>query len=339
MTPLAQPRVKIIAEIGSNHDGKLDTARDLVSVAADCGADVCKFQSFLVDDLLAHDDTRYERLKKLEMPQNWYPVLIEHCRREGVAFLSTATNHTTLDWMEKYGAWGYKVASCNLTHRPLIDRLTTLNKPLMVSTGMASLEEILALARYFDGRGFAAYSFLHCVSKYPTPPAELRLRNIVVLKEILNCPVGFSDHSSGPHLAVAAVALGATIVEKHISLTKTGLGMDHQVALLPEDFRTMCRAIRDAEAALRADFTPDWEMIKAMRRSLHFTRDMRLGETIDAADVKVVRPEDGLPPAALETVIGRRLDRDVKADAPVTAEAIAPDPTVPGRGRSEPSCE
>jgi sialic acid synthase SpsE len=329
--------VKIIAEIGSNHNGELGTALELVSVAADCGADICKFQSFLVDDLLAHEDPNYERLRKLEMPEDWYPVLIEHCRSEGVAFLSTATNDLTLDWMEKYGAWGYKVASCNLTHRPLIDRLIGLNKPLIVSTGLASLEEILALAGYFDERGFAAYSFLHCVSKYPTPPAELRLKNIVVLKEILDCPIGFSDHSAGPHLAVAAVALGATIVEKHVSLTKSGIGMDHEVAVSPGDFRTMCRAIRDTEAALRADFTPDGEAIRAMRRSLHFSRDMRLGETIGDADLKVVRPEDGLPPADLETVIGRRLTRDVQANAPVTADALAPDPTVPGRGRSESS--
>jgi len=306
-------RVMLIAEIGSNHNGDLDTALELISVSASCGADVCKFQSFLVDDLLAAGDPNYDRLKMLEIPRQWYPVLMKHCVREGVRFLSTATNHATLDWMEEDGAWGYKVASCNITHRPLLDRLIRINKPVIVSTGMTSLEEVTALARHFDASGLGQYAFLHCVSRYPALPEEMRLHNIVIMKEALQCPIGFSDHSTGTHMAVAAVALGARIVEKHISLDKAGQGLDHEVAMLPGDFKALCRAVREVEQALFADFIPDREVMFAMRRSLHFSRDMKAGDTIGPDDLKIVRPEDGLMPEHFARIQGLRLAMAVKA--------------------------
>jgi len=316
-------KVKIIAEVGSNHNGKLETALELIAVAAECGADVVKFQGFIADDLMAVDDPNFGKLKRLEVPKSWYPLLIEQCVKHGVEFLSTATSFTTLQWMEEYSVSQYKVASCNITHIPLIDRLVEINKPIIISTGLASLQEIVDLSVYLEEKGFKKYSFLHCVSRYPMGPAEARLKNIFVLNEILHCPIGFSDHSHGCHLAVAAVALGAQIIEKHISMDKKGIGMDHDVAVLPDVFRMMCQAVRDTEKAVYVDFASNQEAIFEMRRSLHFSRNMSKGEMVNRSALKITRPENGLLPSEIDYVIGRTLTKDVKASEAVKKEILS----------------
>lgn len=315
-------KVLIIAEIGSNHDGDLDRALELIDIAADCGADIAKFQSFLADEMVAPSHPDHAMLKRLEMPRNWYPQLLERCRDRGLRFLSTATNFTTLGWMEEEGAWGYKVASCNITYAPLIDRLMEIGKPVIVSTGTSRLEEVIELARRLDAASQEA-SFLHCVSKYPCPPEEMRLLNITVLRNILPCPVGLSDHSHGMHLAVAAVALGARIIEKHLTNNKGGYSPDHGVAVLPDTFAAMVKAVRETEQALVADFTPNHEAIWRMRRSLHFTGPLPAGHVVRDQDLKVTRPEDGLPPTAMAQVVGCRLAAAVAADVPVQWSHLA----------------
>ena len=314
--------ILIIAEIGSNHNGSLDTAFKLIEVSAACGANVVKFQSFLVDDLLAANDPNHERLRKLQLRREWYPRLMEHCKICGVRFLSTATSFTTLEWMEAFGVWGYKVASCNITFRPLIDRLVEIGKPVIFSTGLARLEEIKTLSDRLQKGGLQEFAFLHCVSRYPAPPESLRLRNITLLQELLPCPVGFSDHSTGTHMAVAAVALGARIVEKHISLNKQGIGMDHDVAILPDEFSIFVKALRDAERALIADIDPDLDNMFTMRRSLHFSRDVVKGHRISKEDIKFVRPEDGLPPDAFANVVGKIVNRACQKNQPILWEHI-----------------
>lgn len=318
---LLSDKVLVIAEIGSNHDGNIYKALTLIDVAADCGADVAKFQSFLAGEMLAPDHPNYPMLKRLEMPMEWYPRLMERCERKGLRFLSTATNFTTLGWMEELGAWGYKVASCNITYAPLLDRLMAIGKPVIVSTGMATLEEVISLARRFAACGLES-AFLHCVSKYPCPSEQMRLRNIAVLREILPCPVGLSDHSHGSHLAVAAVALGARVVEKHLTNDPKGYSPDHKVSVLPETFADMVRAIRETEQALVTDFAPDLEAMATMRRSLHFAASLPPGHVLTESDIKVTRPENGLPPSALPSVIGRRLTRPVVADEPMDWELL-----------------
>lgn len=319
---LYDEQVKIIAEVGTNHNGELKTALKLIETSAKCGADVVKFQSFLVDDLLSEGDLNCSILKQLEMPKEWYPVLMEHCARNSVAFLSTATNFTTLGWMEEFGAMAYKVASCNISHTPLIDRLVEIGKPIICSTGLASVDELTELDKYLRKRNFSTYAFLYCVSRYPTLYEDLHLKNISELQKLFSCPIGFSDHSPGIFMAVAAVALGARIVEKHISLDKKGTGMDHEVAILPGEFATMCKAIRDTEKALNVDMDPDVDNIFSMRRSLHYSRDVLPGETIQREDIKIVRPEDGLLPKEMSDVVGKTLKRSVGANQPVRWEDI-----------------
>lgn len=312
----------IIAEVGSNHNGDLDTARRLIATAADCGADVVKFQGFLADELLAANDPYYERMKALEVPRAWYPELIAACERSNVRFLSTATNFTTLEWMEQEGAWGYKVASCNITYRPMLDRLADIGKPVIISTGMATYDEILATERHLRGKGLDSLAFLHCIAQYPAPARQMNLGNIPALKAALSGPVGLSDHSHGTHIPVAAVALGAVIVEKHISLDKSGIGLDHEVAVLPDVFAAMCREIRDVEVALRTDFSVDAETVKNMRRSLHFAEAFEAGHVISESDLKVTRPEDGLLAEHASDVIGRRLARPVRQKEAVQWEHL-----------------
>ncbi len=322
MLRFSNDRVLIIAEIGSNHNGSLETAFELIDMAAECSADIVKFQGFLVDELLDRNDPNYERLKKLEVPRDWYGRLIEHCHKKNVHFLSTATNFTTLGWMEEYGAEGYKVASCNITHTPLIERLIEIGKPLIVSTGMAHLDEVKSLADQFKTKGDFDYAFLHCIAKYPCPPEEMRLLNIPSLIERLKCMIGLSDHSPSTHIPIAAVGLGARIVEKHVSLDKTGIGMDHEVAILPDVFREMCYGIREVEGSLVKDFTPDLEVIHTMRRSVHFARDLKAGATISDNDLKIVRPENGLPPKDFHRLIGAKLKSDVKSDQAVSLDIV-----------------
>lgn len=324
MSLWSDERVTIIGEIGSNHNGSLETAYALIDVIADAGADVAKFQSFLVDELLAADDPNYRALKRLELPREWYAPLKARCEARGLVFLSTATNNMTIDWMEALGVAGYKIASGNITHRPLIDRLLGIGKPLIISTGLSTLDEVIELEAYLRARGHRRHAFLHCVSKYPALPAEMRLGNIQVLRDRLSCAVGLSDHSKDVHMAVAAVALGARIVEKHVTLDGTGIGLDHEVALKADEFRELCRVVRETESALVSDFSPNLDGIYRFRRSLRASRDLRAGEVLARDMIKVTRPEDGLLPAQLPHLIGRQLAVDVPRDTALRFEHCLP---------------
>ncbi len=315
-------KVTIIAEVGSNHDGDLNRALAHIDAAAEAGADVVKFQSFLADDLVSTEDSNYSMLKRFEMPRRWYPVLIKRCAKRRVRFLSTATNFTTLSWMEEYGAWGYKVASANITHEPMIERLVEIGKPVIFSLGLATFDEVKHLTQSLADREFRNFAVLHCVSRYPTPPEALCLGNIPMLAGRLDCPVGFSDHSLGIEAPIAAVALGAKIIEKHFSLTGNGLSPDHVVALRPSEFSEMCVAIRKTELSIAAHFEPNPREIHDMRRSLHFVRAMKAGEIVAEKDIKVIRPEDGLLPRELNRVIGLRLLKNVSANTPVVWEML-----------------
>ena len=308
--------VIVIAEIGSNHDGDFSKAMRLIDIAADCGADIAKFQSFLANEIVATDHADYELLKRLEIPKFWYPKLIARCHARGIRFLSTATNMTTLDWLEEFEVWGYKVASCNANYSELIDRLVSIGKPLIVSTGLASLDEITSLDRTFQNKAIES-AFLHCISQYPCPPENLRLGNIPVLRSLLNAEVGFSDHSDGTEMVVASVALGARVIEKHLSDSATGLSPDHKVSILPQDFSRMVKAIRNTENALETNFSPDLSAMKNMLRSFHYASDLPAGHRIASSDIKLVRPYDGLPASKEREIVGKKLRCAKNMDDPV----------------------
>ncbi len=311
----------LIAEIGSNHNGDFDTALKLMDIAREAGADAVKFQSFLADHLVKADSPDYEMLKRIELPQSWYPRLKTAAAERGMLFFSTATNSITLKWLADNNVEVYKLASPNLTHIPLIRELAALGKPVIVSTGMAGMQQIDEAIRAFTDAGNTRLAILHCTSEYPARPETLNLRAIETLAATFPFPVGFSDHSLDGGTAVAAVALGARVVEKHLTLERTGPGPDHHYALQPDEFIRMGKSIRIVEKSLgdgRKQPT-EIELQKAALywRSLHAARDFPAGHALTAADISIVRPNDGLHPRHLVDVVGLTLRAPMAAGVPI----------------------
>jgi sialic acid synthase SpsE len=312
----------LIAEIGSNHNGDFEAALRLMDVARKAGADAVKFQSFLADHLVTRDNPDHALLKRLELPREWYPRLKRAADERQLVFFSTATNPITLGWLAEVGAELYKIASPNLTHLPLIRQVAAVGRPVIMSTGMAGMAEIDEAVRAFSGAGNDQLALLHCTSEYPAEPENLNLRAIPTLAAAYPFPVGFSDHSLDGGTAVAAVALGARIIEKHLTLDRTQSGPDHHYALEPGDFIRMGHSIRVVERSLgdgrKAPMAAEHGKAAAYWRSLHAAHDLPQGHVLSAKDIAVVRPNDGLHPRYLEVVQGMRLVRPVEAGGPLT---------------------
>lgn len=329
-TPSALPRrTFLIAEIGSNHDGRFDQALRLMDVAVEAGADAVKFQSFLADQLVTKNNPDYNLLKRIELPREWYSRLRMEAEQRDLIFFSTATNDTTLGWLEECGVAMYKIASPNLTHLPLIRKTARFGKPLVISTGMAALQHIDEAVLTVVAEGNERICLLHCVSEYPARPASINLRFIETLRAMYPYPIGFSDHTLDIGTAVAAVALGAVVIEKHLTLDRTLPGPDHHYALEPNEFVTMARSIRTVEAALgsahkqigaeeRAKSSLYW-------RSLHCRVDLDAGALLAAEHMEVVRPNDGLHPRHLGDVLGLALRRPLRAGQAITWDAFKDD--------------
>ena len=331
-----------IAEIGSNHDGSLERALALVDAAAAAGADAVKFQSFRAATLLTprralpdgtwRANEGYPTIERLEVPVEWHAPLRDRARARGVLFLSTPFDEERAALLAALGVPAFKLASGDLTHAPLLRRIGAYGRPVLLSTGLATADEIgAALDALAEGAGAAARRppvvLLHCVSLYPLRPGDANLRALDALRVRFGCPVGWSDHSPGHTLAVGAVALGACVVEKHFTDDRRRPGPDHSFAMEPDEWRAMVTAIREIEVALgdgdkrpRRDEEPErlWA-----RRSLHVARPLAAGATLEMRDLKIVRPADGLPPIALGDVVGRRVRRALEVDQPLLAEDCA----------------
>jgi N,N'-diacetyllegionaminate synthase len=327
-----------IAEIGSNHDGSLDRALALIDAAADAGADAVKFQSFTAATLLARrrpsptggwePAPAYPTLERLELPIDWHAPLRDRAAARGVVFLSTPFDEERASFLAALGVPAFKIASGDLTHQPLLRRVGGFGRPVLLSTGLATPDEVdAALAAIAEGAGAAARRppvvLLHCVSLYPPRPGDANLRAVPALRARTGCLVGWSDHSPGHTLALGAVALGACVVEKHFTDDRRRPGPDHPFAMEPADWRAMVTAIRELEAALgdgdKRPRSAETEERTWARRAVYAARPLAAGTIIDARDLKVVRPALGLPPAALGSLVGRRLERALEADEPLRA--------------------
>ena len=319
----------VIAEAGSNHNGSLETARELIDVAADAGADAVKFQTFRADDLYVEnsggveylDDDRsiYDIIESMEMPYEWIPDLYEHCRDRGVHFLSTPFDERSADHLAEYvPAW--KVASYTSSHHPFLRHLADTDKPVIMSTGAHDHEEVADSAEVLREAGVDALALLHCVAAYPTPLADANVRVVETLRESLDVQSGLSDHTLDPVVAPsAAVALGATVVEKHFTLNKTMAGPDHEFALEPDELDRMVTAVRETERALGSGdvrvLDVEDELYEKARRGIHAVEDIVAGETVTEDDVRVLRPgerERGLHPRFYDEVVGKTAARDVE---------------------------
>lgn len=329
---VATGRAFVIAEAGVNHDGDPDLAHALVDAAADAGADAVKFQTFVAAALASPTaptaayqrdrdggDTQRAMLERLVLPPEAWPALQAHARDRGLVFLSTPFDDASADLLDGLDVSAFKVGSGELTNLPFLARLAATGRPLIVSTGMATMPEVARAVDAVRGAGAGPLALLHCVSSYPAAPEDANLAAIAMLREAFGVQAGWSDHTPGIELPVAAVALGATIVEKHLTLDRGRRGPDHGMSLDPTAFAAMVAAIRATEPALgghdKAPTAAEREMATLARRSLHWARDLPAGSIVAPSDLVAQRPGTGLAPERAGDLVGRATARAVRAGA------------------------
>lgn len=338
--PIGTGPTFVIAEAGVNHDGRPDVAHRLVDAAARSGADAVKFQTFDAVALAAAGapTAEYQRrsvqagtdqrsmLAALALPVDAWVGLRDHARDAGLVFLSTPFDEASADLLDALGVPAFKVASGELTNLPFIERLARRGRPLLVSTGMGTMVEVAHAVDAVAAAGNPPLALFHCVSSYPARPEEANLRAIATLRMAFGVPTGWSDHSLGIDLALAATALGATLIEKHLTLDAMASGPDHAASLEPPLFAAMVSGIRSIEAARGSgDKVPtnDEQATAAVaRRSLHWARSLAPGSTIAPGDLAALRPGTGLSPARERDLVGRRTARSVEAGALVAIEDV-----------------
>jgi pseudaminic acid synthase len=326
----------IIAEISANHNGSLDAALHLVRMAKDCGADAVKIQTYTADTLTLDCDNEYFRIsggtlwdgktlhqlyQEAYTPWEWHEAIFAEAKRIGIDCFSTPFDETSVDFLEQFDPPCHKIASFELIHDPLLKKVAATGRPVILSTGMATLEEIAHAVEILKAGGCRDFTLLKCTSSYPAPVEEANLARISHMARAFGCEAGLSDHTMGIAVPVAAVALGASVIEKHLCMSRAEPGPDSAFSLEPDEFRTMVDAIRIAEKAVGAVTYERTEKEKsglAFRRSLFFIRDMQPGEIVDLDSVKVVRPGQGLAPVHLEAILGRPLRRSVTRGTPVS---------------------
>ncbi len=330
--------VFIIAEAGVNHDGDPAKARQLVAAAAAAGADAVKFQTFTAEGLvtrtapkaryqrLATDpgESQYEMLRRLELSAEAHAALFQCCGEEGIIFLSSPFDRESCDLLETLGAAAYKIGSGELTNHPLLAHAAAKGRPLIISTGMATLNEVEAAVTAVETRSASRPALLHCVSEYPAPPSHVNLRAMRTLADRFNVPTGYSDHTTGIEVALAAAALGACIIEKHITLDRSAPGPDHAASLDPLEFKELVAGIRKVESALGNGIkrpTPkEGEIAAVARKSLVAATDLSPGTPVTGGMIAIKRPGTGLPPSMKESLMGRRVGIPVKKGTLITME-------------------
>lgn len=330
----------IVAEAGVNHNGDPDLARELVKVAAKAGADAVKFQTFRASDLVSPKAAKAEyqaaatgvgsqldMLTALELSEDDHRRLMKECTLHNILFLSSPFDDESADMLERLGVAAFKVGSGELTNHPLLARLAAKRKPVILSTGMASLDEVTAAVDAFREAEGHQFALLHCVSAYPANPADVNLRAMTTLQERFSLPIGYSDHTLGNEVAFAAVAMGACIIEKHFTLDRSMTGPDHQASATPDELADLVRGIRKIEAALghgrKVPAAAERDVAKAARKSLVYAQSLPVGTVLRAPHLTALRPGDGISPSDAPKVIGRTLARAVKTYTKVKPEDLA----------------
>ena len=333
--------VYAVAEMSANHNQDFDQAVKILHAAKEAGADAVKLQTYTPDTMTIRSDKEYFRIgkgtlwegktlyqlyKEAYTPWEWQLKLKEIADEIGIDLFSTAFDPTAVDFLEEMGVPVHKVASFEIVDIPLIKKMASTGKPLIISTGMATLSEIEEAVQAARKAGTTEIALLKCTSAYPAPPEEINLRTIPHLAEAFGVPVGLSDHTLGIAVPVAAVALGACIVEKHFTLSRDIPGPDSAFSLEPQEFKAMVEAIRVAEKALGKVSYEVGEREAAsrvFRRSLFVVKDMKAGEVFTHENVRSIRPGYGLPPKFLKEVLGRRAACDIKAGTPLEWRMIS----------------
>ncbi len=334
--------VYIVAEMSANHGQSFDEAVRILRAARDAGADAVKLQTYRPETITIDCDNEYFRISgslwegstlydlyaKAFTPWDWQPKLKALAGELGMDLFSTPFDATAVDFLERMTVPAYKVASFEVVDIPLLRKIAATGRPVIVSTGMATLEEIDEAVRTIREAGGGEVALLKCTSAYPAPPEEMNLRTIPHLAETFGVPVGLSDHTLGTAVPVAAVALGACIVEKHLTLSREAPGPDRAFSLEPQEFRAMVDAIRTAEAALGTvhyGISPQEAGMQALRRSLFVVEDVRAGELFTPENVRAIRPGHGLHTRHLPEVLGRRAARNVRRGTPLSWDMVQRD--------------
>jgi N-acetylneuraminate synthase/N,N'-diacetyllegionaminate synthase len=331
----------IIAEAGVNHDGSPEQARRLVEAAGQAGADAVKFQTFHADAIATADAgqvayqrarspsaTQRDMLRALELPDAAWQPLAEEAAARGLIFLSTPFDARSAVLLADLGVAAFKVGSGDLTNLVLLRRLAGYGRPLLVSTGMATMDEVDAAVADLRAHGDPPLVLLHCTSAYPAPLSDANLRAMVAMRRRYGVPIGYSDHTLGIGAALAAAALGAAVIEKHLTLDRAAPGPDHAASLEPDEFAAMVRGVRETVAALgsgrKQPTAAELETRQLVRRALVLTRAVPAGEPLGVDDLDALRPADGISPLRLDEVAGRRAARDLQAGRPLSAEDLDP---------------
>lgn len=329
----------IIAELSANHNGKLETALNIIEEAAKAGADAVKLQTYRPDTITLDCDsddfkikgglwdgrTLYELYEEAHMPWEWHQPLFEHARKLGITIFSSPFDTTAVDLLEELGAPAYKIASFEAVDLPLIEYVARTGKPMIISTGMADAEEIQEAIDAARGAGCEQLAILHCVSGYPAPPEDYNLRTIPDMIERFGLVTGLSDHTIDNTTAITSVALGASLIEKHFTLDRNGGGPDDSFSLEPAELAALCR---DAKSAWQALGQVDYGRKSSeqgnvqFRRSLYFVKDLKAGDVITEDAVRSVRPGYGLAPKHLSKVIGQQVVVSVKSHSAVKSDII-----------------
>lgn len=324
----------IIAEAGVNHNGEMNMARRLIDVAAEAGADLVKFQTFKADRLVAANapkadyqtrttdagETQHAMIRKLELDREMHESLIEHCRKRGIGFFSTGFDAESVDMLADLGLDRFKIPSGELTNLPYLRHVGRYGKQVILSTGMASLEEVGAAISVLEQAGTARerITVLHCNTEYPSPMADVNLRAMLAIRDAFNVAVGYSDHTLGIEVPIAAVALGATVIEKHFTLDRNLPGPDHKASLEPDELKAMVRAIRNIELAMgdgvKRPTPSESKNIPIARKSIVAACAIRAGDLFSEHNLAVKRPGIGISPMRWDEMLGQLARRDFAPD-------------------------
>lgn len=332
----------MIAEAGVNHNGDVAMAKQLIDAAVAANADAVKFQSFQADRLVTatapkaryqlrttdERESQFEMLRRLELSPGATRLLADHCAQRGILFLSTPFDEESADRLSELGVAAFKISSGDLTNLPLLTHVAKKGKPMILSTGMSTLDEVRTAARAVQAAGAGGLIVLHCVSSYPAAAADANLRAMHTMASALRLPVGYSDHTMGIEVALGAAALGACVLEKHLTLDRGLPGPDQAASAEPDEFADLVRGVRVIAAALgdgrKVPTSSEREVTEVARRSLVAARDIPVGSTLTGDVIALKRPGTGLPPAMLLRLVGRKASRDIPADTVLTLEMVSP---------------
>jgi len=324
----------IIAEAGVNHNGSLYMAHKLIDAALDSGANIVKFQTFTTDSIITKgaekaayqkkttdtDESQFEMIKKLELDRHAHIELIDYCEKKGIEFLSSPCDHDSIDLLHELELKRFKIPSGEITNLPYLRHIGSYSRPIILSTGMSTLSEIEGALNILEKAGTLReqITVLHCNTEYPTPMEDVNLNAMLMIRDELGVEVGYSDHTLGIEISTAAVALGATVIEKHLTLDRNLPGPDHRASLEPEELMAMVAAIRNIEKAMgdgmKKPSPSESKNLPVVRKSIVAKKPIKKGERFSEDNLTVKRPGTGISPMEWDDIVGKRADKDYQPD-------------------------